>query len=45
MNGVSIVKPQSKAKKNGLDLALDDVKAGRVYKAKNVDDLSKQLES
>lgn len=45
MNGVSVVKPQSKTriKKCGLDEALEDVKAGRVYKAKNVDDLFEQL--
>ena len=45
MNGVSVVKPQPKAisKKCGLDEALDDVKAGRVYKAKDVDDLFNQL--
>ena len=32
MNGVSVVKPQSKSKtkKCGLDEALEDVKAGRV---------------
>ena len=45
MNGVSVVKPQPKAKskKCGLDKALDDVKEGRVYKAKDVDDLFNQL--
>ena len=45
MNGVSVVKPQPKAKskKCGLDEALDDVKAGRVYKAKDIDDLFNQL--
>lgn len=47
MNGVSVVKPQSKTrmKKCALDEALEDVKAGRVYKAKNVDDLFEQLMS
>ena len=40
MNGVTVVKPKPKS---GLDKALDDVKAGRVYKAKDVDDLFKQI--
>ena len=31
------------SKKCGLEEALDDVKAGRVYKAKDVDDLFNQL--
>ena len=45
MNGVTVVKPQPKAKskKCGLDEALEDVKAGRVYKAKDVDDFFNQL--
>lgn len=42
MNGVTVVTPGSRQKK-GLDKALDDVKAGRVYKAKDVDDLFKQI--
>ena len=47
MNGVSVVKPQpnTKSKKCGLDEALEDVEAGRVYQAKDVDDLFKQLMS
>ena len=40
MNGVTVVDP---APKSGLDKALEDVKAGRVYKAKDVDDLFKQI--
>lgn len=40
MNGVTVVKPKPKS---GLGKALDDVKAGRVYKAKDVDDLFKQI--
>ncbi len=40
MNGVTVVKPKPKS---GLDKTLDDVKAGRVYKAKDVDDLFKQI--
>lgn len=40
MNGVTVVKPKPKS---GLDKALDDVKAGRVYKTKDVDDLFKQI--
>lgn len=45
MNGVAVVKPQakSKTKKCGLDKALEDVEAGRVYKAKDVDDLFRQI--
>ena len=34
LNGVTIVKPQKK-RKTGLDEAIEDVKAGRVYTAKN----------
>ena len=40
MNGVTVVKSKPKS---GLDKALDDVKAGRVYKDKDVDDLFKQI--
>ena len=40
MNGVTVVEP---APKPGLDKALEDVEAGRVYKAKDVDDLFKQI--
>ena len=40
MNGVTVVEP---APKSGLDKALEDVEAGRVYKAKDVDDLFKQI--
>ena len=32
-------------RKSGLQKALDDVRAGRVYEAKNVDDLLSQLEA
>lgn len=42
IDGVSIAKP-SKTKKCGLDEALDDVKAGRVHHADNVDDMFKQV--
>ena len=45
MNGVTVVKTKTRTKKCGLDEALDDVKAGRVYKAKDVDDLFNQLMS
>ena len=31
------------AKKSGIEKALDDVKAGRVYHAESVDDLFKQI--
>ena len=33
----------SKVKRNGLDEAIADYKAGRVHKAKNADDLMEQL--
>ena len=42
LNGVSIVK-QKKKRKTGLDEAIEDVKAGRVYKARSVEDLMAQL--
>ncbi len=34
---------QPKVKKCGLDEALEDIKAGRIHKAKNVDDMMKQI--
>lgn len=43
MNGVTIVKEKTPKRKNSLDKALDDVRDGRVYKAKNADDLFKQI--
>ena len=45
MNGVSVVKPQPKAKskKCGLDAALDDVKEGRVSEYASVDDFFKEM--
>lgn len=42
-DSVTITKP-SRKRKTGLDEAFDDVAAGRVYHAKNVDDLFNQLE-
>ena len=38
------VSTQPKTKKCGLDESLEDIKAGRVYHAKDVDDMFKQLE-
>ena len=43
MKGVSIVDVTSTPKKSGLDAALEDVKEGKVYKAKSTDDLFKQI--
>ena len=43
MKGVSIVEIIPAPKKSGLDAALDDVKEGRVYKAKSTDDLFQQI--
>lgn len=42
IEGVSITKP-SKAKKCGLEEALDDVKAGRVHSYESVDEMFKSL--
>ena len=41
LDGVTIVK--TKRRKTGIDLALEDIKAGRLNRAENVDDLMKQL--
>lgn len=45
MDGVSVVKsqPKNKAKKCGLDEAMEDVKAGRVSEYASVDDFFKQM--
>ena len=43
MKGVSIVEIIPTPKKSRLDAALDDVKEGRVYKAKSTDDLFQQI--
>lgn len=43
-DSVTIAKPK-RTRKTGLDEALDDVKAGRVYHADNVEDLFNQLEN
>ncbi len=42
LNGVSIVK-QKKKRKTGLDEAIEDVKAGRVYTAKNSEEMFKHI--
>lgn len=42
IEGVSIVKSSTK-KKCGLEEALDDVKAGRVHRAENVDEMFQQV--
>lgn len=42
IEGVSIVKT-TKKKKCGLEEALDDVKAGKVHLAENVDDMFQQI--
>ncbi len=42
LNGVTIVKPQKK-RKTGLDEAIEDVKAGRVYTAKNSEEMFKHI--
>ena len=39
------MKKTSSKQQSGLDKALEDVEAGRVYKAKDVDDLFNQLMS
>ena len=43
-DSVTISKPARK-RKTGLDEALEDVKAGRVYHAESVEDLFNQLDS
>lgn len=44
MRGVTIVEMVSgREKKSSLDMALEDIEAGRVHKAKDVDDLFKQI--
>lgn len=43
-DSVTISKPVRK-RKTGLDEALEDVAAGRVYNTDNVDDLLKRLDS
>ncbi|MDE6361148.1 MAG: response regulator [Muribaculaceae bacterium] len=43
IDGVSIAKPERKKHKCGLDEALADIKAGRVYHAENVDDMFEQI--
>ena len=47
MNGVSVVKPQTKtkARKSGLDEALEDVRAGRVNEYTSVDEFFKEMEA
>lgn len=43
IRGVKTVQmPKARRRKTGLDAALEDIKAGRVYHAKDVDDLFKQ---
>ncbi len=42
LNGVSIVKPARK-RKSGLDEAIEDVKNGRVYTAKNSEEMFKHI--
>lgn len=41
--GAKIVQPQPKAKKCGLDEALEDIEHGRIYKADSVEDMMKQI--
>lgn len=45
MNGVSVVKPQTKcrARKTGLDEAKDDIKAGRVFEYASVNDFFSKM--
>jgi len=42
LNGVSIVKPARK-RKSGLDEDIEDVKNGRVYTAKNSEEMFKHI--
>ena len=40
--GARVKEPKAKSK-NGLDEALEDIKAGRVFEADSVDDMMKQI--
>jgi hypothetical protein len=39
IEGISVERATTKKRKCGLDIALDDIRAGRVHKAKNIDEL------
>lgn len=43
LEGVSIAQTPKKSRKSGLDEALDDVREGRVFKAKDTDELFKKI--
>ncbi len=43
INGVSIARPALKTKKSGLDEAYEDIRAGRVHRAENADQLFKDV--
>jgi hypothetical protein len=45
LNLIYIERKEKSVKKSGLELALEDVKAGRVHSAKNTKDLMKQTAS
>lgn len=42
INGVSIAK-SVKMKKTGMEEAFEDIEAGRIYRAKNVDDMFESI--
>lgn len=42
IDGVTIAK-SSNIQKSGIEEALDDIKAGRIHRANNVDDMFKQI--
>ena len=43
LDGVSIAKPEKRKHKSGIEEAFDDIQAGRIYHAKNTDDLFHQI--
>ena len=43
INGVSIARPTLKTNKSGLDVAYEDIRAGRVHHAENADQLFKDV--
>ena len=43
IEGVSIAKSEKKKHKCGLDEAFDDIRAGRIHHAENVDDVFKRV--
>ena len=43
IEGVSVAQTKSVKRKSGLDEALEDIKAGRIYHAESTDEMFKQI--